>query len=32
MKEMRNAYNTLDGKPETKRPLKVPKLTWEDSI
>jgi hypothetical protein len=31
-REMRNAYNILDGKPEGKRPLGRPKRKWEDNI
>jgi len=29
---MRNAYGTLVGKTEGKRPLKRPRHSWEDSI
>jgi hypothetical protein len=30
--EMRKAYNILVGKPEGKRPLRVPKIRWDDNI
>jgi hypothetical protein len=29
MRNMRNAYSILDGKPERKRPLRRPRHTWE---
>jgi hypothetical protein len=29
---MRNAYNTLVGKPEGKRPLGRPRCRWEDNV
>jgi hypothetical protein len=32
MVEKRNAYRTLVGKPEGKRPLGIPKRRWEDNI
>jgi hypothetical protein len=32
MGEMRNAYSTLMGKPERKRPLGRPGRRWEDNI
>jgi hypothetical protein len=32
MGEMRNAYNTLVGKPERKRPLGRPLRRWDDNI
>jgi hypothetical protein len=32
MGEMRNAYNTLVGKPEWKRPLERPRHRWEANI
>jgi hypothetical protein len=32
MKEMRNAYKILVGKPEGKRQLERPKCSWEDNI
>jgi len=32
MGEMQNAYNSLVGKPEGKRPLRRPKHRWEDNI
>jgi hypothetical protein len=32
MDEMINAYNTLVGKPEGKRPLRRPGRRWEDNI
>jgi hypothetical protein len=32
MGEMRNAYNTLVGKPEGKKPLGRPRRRWEDNI
>jgi hypothetical protein len=32
MVEMRNAYSTLVGKPEGKRPLGRPRCRWEDNI
>jgi hypothetical protein len=28
----RNAYSTLVGKPEEKRPLGRPRRTWDDNI
>jgi hypothetical protein len=31
MEEMRNAYSSLVGKPEEKRPLGRPRLRWEDN-
>jgi hypothetical protein len=31
MGKMRNAYNTLVGKPEGKRPLETPRRRWEDN-
>jgi hypothetical protein len=31
MEEMKNSYNVLGGKPETKRPLRFG-LIWEDNI
>jgi hypothetical protein len=30
MREMRNAYKILVGKPEGKRPLRIPRHRWED--
>jgi hypothetical protein len=30
--EKRNAYRTLVGKPEAKRPPGRPRLRWEDNI
>jgi hypothetical protein len=30
MREMRNSYNVLTGKPERKRPLGRPRHRWED--
>jgi hypothetical protein len=32
MGEMRNAYETLVGKPEGNRPLRRPRLEWDDNI
>ena len=32
MKEYRNAYRVLVGKPEGKRPLGRPRRRWEDNI
>jgi hypothetical protein len=32
MREMRNAYRILVGKPEWKRPLGRPRRRWEDNI
>jgi hypothetical protein len=32
MRDMRNAYNILFGKPEGKRPLGRPRRRWEDNI
>jgi hypothetical protein len=32
MGEMRNAYKTLVGKPQSKRPLGRPRHGWEDNI
>jgi hypothetical protein len=32
MGEMRDSYRVLVGKPEGKRPLGRPALTWEDNI
>jgi hypothetical protein len=32
MGETRNAYNSLVGKPETKRPVGGPRRRWEDNI
>jgi hypothetical protein len=32
MREMRNAYNILVGRPEGKRPPGRPRLRWEDKI
>jgi hypothetical protein len=32
MGEIRNAYKTLVGKPEGKRPLRRPRSRWEDNI
>jgi hypothetical protein len=32
MGEIRNAYKTLVGKPEGKRPLGRPRRRWEDNI
>jgi hypothetical protein len=32
MGEMRNAYKTLVGKPEGKRPFGRPSRRWEDNI
>jgi hypothetical protein len=32
MKTKSNAYGILMGKPEGKRPLRRPKLIWEDNI
>ena len=30
--EMRGVYSVLVGKPDGKRPLGVPRYTWEDNI
>jgi hypothetical protein len=30
--ETRNAYRILVGKPERKRPLKIPRRKWVDNI
>jgi hypothetical protein len=32
MGEVRNAYSTLIGKPEGRRPLGRPRRRWEDNI
>jgi len=32
MRDMRNAYSILIGKPEGKRPLRKHRSTWEDNI
>jgi hypothetical protein len=32
MREMRNVYRILMGKPEGKRPLGRPRRRWEDNI
>jgi hypothetical protein len=32
MGEKRNAYGTLVGKPEEKRPLERPRRVWVDNI
>jgi hypothetical protein len=32
MREKRNAYKILVGKPEEKRPLGIPRRRWEDNI
>ena len=32
MKQSRNAYRVLVGKPEGKRPLGTPRHRWEDNI
>jgi hypothetical protein len=32
MRDVRNAYNILVGKPEIKRPLGVRRRRWEDNI
>ena len=32
MKQFRNAYRVLVGKPESKRPLGRPRRIWEDNI
>jgi hypothetical protein len=32
MEEGRNVYRVLVGKPEGKRPLERPRLSWEDGI
>jgi hypothetical protein len=32
MREMRNAYKILVGKPEGKRPRGRPRRRWEDNI
>jgi hypothetical protein len=32
MGEMRNAYKTLVGKPDRKRPFRRPRLRWDDNI
>jgi hypothetical protein len=32
MREKRNAYRILVGKPEGKRPLGIPRYRWEDNI
>jgi hypothetical protein len=32
MREMRNAYKSLVGKPEGKRPLGRPRRRWENNI
>jgi hypothetical protein len=32
MGELRNAYNSLIGKPKGKRSLGKPRLRWEDNI
>ena len=32
MEQFRNAYRTLVGKPESKRPLGRPRRRWEDNI
>jgi hypothetical protein len=32
IEDMRNAYKIFVGKPEGKRPLGRPRLSWEDNI
>jgi hypothetical protein len=32
MEVKKNAYRTLVGKPEGKRPLGIPRRRWEDNI
>jgi hypothetical protein len=32
IREKRNAYRTLVGKPEGKRPLGIPRRRWVDNI
>ena len=32
MEQFRNAYRVLVGKPESKRPLGMPRRRWEDGI
>jgi hypothetical protein len=32
MGKMRNSYTILIGKPERKRPLRIPKSRWGDNI
>jgi hypothetical protein len=32
MREKRNVYRILVGKPEEKRPLRRPRRRWEDNI
>ena len=32
MEKFRNAYRVLVGKPESKRPLGMPRRRWEDNI
>jgi hypothetical protein len=32
IKEKRNAYRILMGKPEGKRPLRIPRCRWVDNI
>jgi hypothetical protein len=32
MGEVRGAYNILVGRPEGRRPLRRPRLRWEDNI
>jgi hypothetical protein len=32
MREHRNSYKGLEGKPEGKRPLERPRRRWEDNI
>jgi hypothetical protein len=32
MRERRNAYRVMVGKPEQKRPLGRPRYRWEDNI
>jgi hypothetical protein len=32
MREMRNAYKILVGKPEGKKPFRRPRHRWEDDI
>ena len=32
MEQSRNAYRVLEGKPEGKRPLGMPRHRWEDNI
>jgi hypothetical protein len=32
MGEKRNTYGILEGKPEEKRPLRIPRRRWVDNI